>query len=52
MDPGLAWSRAAAMSGMRPRRKKREETVKYVVTANTSQTRGERKFGHSIRSLG
>jgi hypothetical protein len=45
-------SRAAAMSGMRPMKKKTELTVRYVVTANTSHSSGLRKLGQMWRWLG
>src|SRR5262245_66226555 len=41
-----ARSRSVAMSGTRPMNQKSDETVKYVLTANTSKSSGLRKFGH------
>src|SRR5512140_3744747 len=40
-------SRNVAKSGTSPRYQKTSDTVKYVDTANTSQTRGEMKFTQS-----
>ena len=37
---------------MRPVYQKRSDTVKYVLTANTSQSSGDLKFGHSVIWLG
>ena len=48
----LARSRAAAASGMMPTRKNTLDTVRYVLTANTSHSSGERKLGHRLRWLG
>src|SRR5437868_9426927 len=41
----FAWSRSDARSGIRPTYQKTSEMVPYVETANTSHTRGLRKFG-------
>ncbi len=35
-----------------PRKKNVADTVKYVVTANTSQMSGDLKFGHRNREFG
>src|SRR5579872_3705177 len=43
----FARSRTDARSGNRPEYQKSTETVKYVDIANTSQSRGELKFGHT-----
>ena len=48
----VAASRSAAMSGTSPTMKNTALMVRYVEIANTSQTRGERKFGHRNRSFG
>jgi len=40
------------MSGMHPRKKKVADTVKYVVTANTSHTSGDLKLGQRNREFG
>jgi len=40
------------MSGTVPRKKKTAETVKYVVTAKTSQISGDLKFGQRNREFG
>jgi hypothetical protein len=40
------------MSGTRPTMKNRALMVRYVEIANTSHTRGDRKFGHRNRSFG
>ena len=37
---------------MRPVYQKRSDTVKYVLTANTSQSSGYFKFGQSVIWLG
>ncbi len=41
-------SRSVAKSGMRPTYQKSSDTVKYVLTAKTSQMSGLLKFGHSV----
>ena len=43
----VARSRKVARSGIIPRYQNISETAKYVETANTSQSSGLRKFGHS-----
>src|SRR6267143_1998932 len=43
---------SAAMSGTRPTMKNTVLIERYVEIANTSQTRGERKLGHSVRWFG
>ena len=45
-------SRATAMSGIRPTKKKTIEMVMYVFTANTSQSSGLLKFTHRPRWFG
>ena len=40
------------MSGTSPTMKNTVLMVRYVEIANTSQTSGERKFGHRNRSFG
>src|SRR4051812_4181043 len=45
-------SRVAARSGMSPRYQNRNDTVKYVATAATSQGNALRKFGHTFMVLG
>ncbi len=52
MRSPIARSRAAARSGTDPRKKNTADTVKYVVTANTSHTSGDLKFGHRKREFG
>ena len=47
-----ARSRAAARSGSRPEYQKRNETVRYVLTATTSQGSDDLKFGHTPISDG
>src|SRR5215510_14733212 len=48
----LARSRSVARSGISPTNQKSNETVKYVETANTSQTRGLRNCGQTFIVLG
>ena len=48
----VARSRSRARSGMRPTNQKSSETVKYVLTANTSHTSGLLKFGQMAIELG
>src|SRR5215469_17027096 len=43
----LARSRTEARSGIRPEYQKSTDTVKYVEMANTSQSSGELKLGHT-----
>src|SRR5579883_1358929 len=47
-----AVSRRVAKSGTSPRYQNTSETVKYVVTANTSQARGLRNCGHMAKFIG
>src|SRR5262245_51163567 len=47
-----ARSRSVAKSGIKPTYQKTRDTVKYVVTAKTSQASGLRKFGHMPATLG
>ena len=42
----FARSRRVARSGIKPTNQYSSETVKYVLTANTSQSSGLLKFGH------
>ena len=49
---GGARSRAAARSGSRPEYQKRNETVRYVLTATTSQGSDDLKFGQTPISDG
>src|SRR6266849_4541710 len=48
----LAESRRLAKSGIRPMPQNRNETVKYVDTANTSQISGLRNWGQTPMVLG
>src|SRR5262249_60233959 len=48
----LERSRRVAKSGMSPVYQKQIEIVRYVVTANTSQMRGDRKFTQRYRQFG
>jgi hypothetical protein len=48
----LARSRTAATSGIRPTRKKMLEMVRYVFTANTSHSSGERTLVQMPRWFG
>ena len=52
LQPINAKSETAATSGMSPTRKKMLETVRYVLTANTSHSSGERMLVHSCRWFG
>jgi hypothetical protein len=45
-------SRSVARSGIRPTYQKSSDTVKYVLTANTSQRSGDLKFGHTFIAFG
>jgi hypothetical protein len=47
-----ARSRSVAKSGTRPVYQNSNDTKRYVLTANTSHSSGERKFGHSPIWLG
>jgi hypothetical protein len=48
----VARSRKVAMSGTRPTNQNSAETVKYVLTAKTSNSSGLRKFGHICMVFG
>ena len=45
-------SRSAARSGISPTYQNTSDTVKYVVTANTSQVSGLRNCGHMPKFTG
>ena len=51
-QPSSVRSRKDAKSGTKPKNQNISETEKYVLTAKTSHTSGERKFTHKARSFG